>query len=125
MKGYKILYNEETGSFYSKEFAMINESDFSHEPETNVYDYRNTHIIFEELNIELVEGLNQEIKDGELEVIKCKDCGNFFLIDKDEKEWYTNKGLNIPKRCGICRDNRKEETSNDYRISISLQRKDK
>ncbi len=40
----------------------------------------------------------------------CEDCGNDFVFTAGEQEFYQEKGFeNEPKRCGDCRNKRKEE----------------
>lgn len=37
------------------------------------------------------------------QTIKCKDCGNEFVLTVAEQEWYERKGMkNLPKRCKGC-----------------------
>ena len=38
---------------------------------------------------------------------KCKDCGEEFYMDFNEVHFFQEKGLNLPKRCKVCRDKRK------------------
>lgn len=42
---------------------------------------------------------NKKIK---VETIKCIDCGNEFLFSDDERIWYEEHELDIPKRCNSC-----------------------
>lgn len=48
--------------------------------------------------IEAIDSLNEDI-------VKCKECGKYFLIQYNERLWYTQRGLSIPKRCPRCRKN--------------------
>ena len=43
------------------------------------------------------------------DIIRCKDCGNYFLLGHNEKCWYAAKGLVAPKRCPSCRKSKKKE----------------
>ncbi|WP_346874221.1 zinc-ribbon domain containing protein [Clostridium sp. UBA5988] len=36
-------------------------------------------------------------------VIKCKNCGEDFVITKKEQEFYEEKEFELPKRCYNCR----------------------
>ena len=36
----------------------------------------------------------------------CKDCGAAFIISEKENQYFTGKGLVLPKRCVICREYR-------------------
>ena len=42
------------------------------------------------------------------DIIRCKDCGNYFLLGHNEKCWYADKGLIAPKRCPSCRKSKKK-----------------
>ena len=43
----------------------------------------------------------------------CKDCGEPFVMEKKEIEWYENKkGFEQPKRCLKCRKKRR-----DYKVN--------
>ncbi len=41
--------------------------------------------------------------------ITCRDCGDSFTISQGEREYFTSKGLSLPKRCSACRKNRSSE----------------
>jgi hypothetical protein len=45
--------------------------------------------------------------DAPLIVRKCRDCGETYFIYKSEKEFYSDKGLSLPKRCKSCRCKKK------------------
>ena len=34
----------------------------------------------------------------------CVQCGNSFYITDKEMEWYTDRGLYVPRRCPLCRE---------------------
>lgn len=34
----------------------------------------------------------------------CLQCGNTFYMTDTEMEWYTARGMHIPKRCPVCRE---------------------
>ena len=40
---------------------------------------------------------------------KCKDCDKEFYMTYREVHFYKDKGLNLPKRCKVCRDKRKTQ----------------
>lgn len=43
----------------------------------------------------------------------CQDCGNEFVFNAGEQEFYKEKGLdNEPKRCKECRNRRKATRTN-------------
>lgn len=40
--------------------------------------------------------------------VKCKDCGDNFVITADDQKWYAEKGFKEPKRCKSCRALRRQ-----------------
>lgn len=40
--------------------------------------------------------------------IKCKECGDNFVITVDDQKWYAEKGFKAPKRCKSCRALRRQ-----------------
>ncbi len=46
---------------------------------------------------------NIKVAEGSVVVVKCRECGLYFLVTKTDVEWYENKGLDAPKRCMCCR----------------------
>lgn len=38
-----------------------------------------------------------------LEIRNCKDCGQSFTLTKDNIQFYSQKKLELPKRCIPCR----------------------
>jgi CxxC-x17-CxxC domain-containing protein len=47
---------------------------------------------------------NQEFEDVQLE---CADCGQPFIFSAEDQEFYAQKRYSTPKRCPVCRANRK------------------
>ena len=42
-------------------------------------------------------------------VMKCKQCGKYYILAQSTIEWYDENGLDTPKRCKACRmKNRKK-----------------
>ena len=41
--------------------------------------------------------------------IKCQDCGTEFIFSVAEQTFYEEKGFTQPKRCRLCRKNRKDK----------------
>ncbi|MFA5064944.1 MAG: zinc-ribbon domain containing protein [Dehalococcoidia bacterium] len=37
----------------------------------------------------------------------CADCGHPFIITVSEERFYISKGMPLPKRCSLCRAQRK------------------
>lgn len=51
----------------------------------------------------------------------CKDCGSVFTITDGELNFYKDRGLQIPKRCGECRGERKKSNNKDKKnIEINV-----
>lgn len=38
----------------------------------------------------------------------CKECGMTFSIKEEEKKWFLNRGMALPKRCRDCRAHRRQ-----------------
>lgn len=39
----------------------------------------------------------------------CKECGMTFGIKKEEKKWFLDRGMALPKRCRDCRGYRRQK----------------
>ncbi|ONI42914.1 hypothetical protein AN640_06970 [Candidatus Epulonipiscium fishelsonii] len=50
--------------------------------------------------------------------INCIECGAYFEITNNEWDYFSKKGLDVPKRCPNCREARKNSTYN-YSINSS------
>ena len=63
------------------------------------------------LDDNMVEDAQAEINKiiKEYRPVCCKDCGRIFILPDYEAEWYTRKGLTLPKRCKPCRNKRAEQ----------------
>jgi len=107
MKAYKEYFNEETKKFDYIEYDVKSEFDFDHEPETNFYDALNGHNCHKESQINGIEKLNAKLESGEIRVLKCKDCGIYFILPQEEAAWFEDRGMALPKRCIGCRNKRK------------------
>ncbi len=112
MKAYKEYFDEENNKFTLFEFEVAGEKDFSKEPVTNLADNENCHFCNAKLAHDAVENLNVKIASGEITVIKCKDCGKFFVLGNSERDWYLSKNYAIPKRCYSCRKIKKQNAQN-------------
>jgi hypothetical protein len=42
------------------------------------------------------------------EMIRCKDCGEEFVLSANERRWFEGRGLQLPKRCVPCRQDKRE-----------------
>lgn len=47
------------------------------------------------------------------DVVRCKDCGEYFLLSKSHREYYLGRGLLVPKRCSSCRLSRREQKAKE------------
>lgn len=47
---------------------------------------------------------NQTFQDQQ---VQCLDCGDEFVFSAEDQEFYHQKRYSTPKRCPICRANRK------------------
>ena len=61
----------------------------------------------------------------EEKIIKCKDCGISFPLSVKRQEWYLAKGWTLPKRCAVCREERRKvehiiSTISDYNFYSSM-----
>lgn len=50
--------------------------------------------------------LNQNYEDQQLQ---CVECGQYFSFSAEDQEFYQSKGYSSPKRCPVCRQNRKAQ----------------
>lgn len=50
------------------------------------------------------------------EALYCVDCGNMFILESGEIDFYNRKGLSKPRRCKGCRADRKnpEKAKKEY-----------
>lgn len=64
-----------------------------------------------------VKESNEHLKTSEADMVddkdfvikKCKDCGEYYLINKSEYDWYKEKDYVAPNRCYSCRSKRRKE----------------
>ena len=48
-------------------------------------------------------------ESGEAEEIICVDCGGQYELTEENKKFFLDKGLMLPKRCKECRAKRKAQ----------------
>lgn len=54
--------------------------------------------------------------------VKCRECGNEFIIDADEAKWYEEKEYVLPQRCSECRKKRRiERKANRHKRRSALE----
>lgn len=46
------------------------------------------------------------------QIVKCVDCGAGFILTSGERQFYVDRGLNLPKRCPECRGRRRKGVAN-------------
>lgn len=89
------------------------------------YDFWNIHDLFRDSDVSSsinqrankiyiyadsnINNANEAINSINEDIVKCKECGKYFLIQYNERIWYTQRGLSIPKRCPHCRKTRNKE----------------
>jgi hypothetical protein len=54
------------------------------------------------------EEAEANIADCKATFLICKDCQEIFMLSVNEKAWFAKKDLTPPKRCSICRDEKKK-----------------
>ena len=104
MKGYKIYFDEETEKF-------CHESDLSEVGKEGDKTTRDgLYPIWSDTLAHArtaVNSLNDDVESGRISMIRCKTCGNRFILTLDEVTWFENRGLKAPVRCPSCRKKRK------------------
>ena len=63
---------------------------------------------------ELTLIMNNWIAKGQCTIRKCKTCGLYFFIGRDEEDWFKHKGFDLPKSCQFCRDNKRQAAKSIY-----------
>ena len=102
MEGYYVAWDPDRSKFVVSEYCNF------------VYDYVNPYqCLNQKAANDLAEYFNLKYEfwttttDPWNPVLKCADCLRFFYLDRNEKYWYLNRGLCIPKRCPVCRQKRR------------------
>lgn len=99
MRGYKVYFDGE-------KFAV--ESELS-EVERTPYDSPVSWCANFELAFMAARDQNELIREGHWKIQACKDCGEYFVLSHPEMEWFTMRGMAVPRRCMACRKERKNE----------------
>ncbi len=50
----------------------------------------------------------RQTKENPDQIIKCIDCDSGFILTSGERQFYSDRGLNLPKRCPQCRARRRQ-----------------
>lgn len=108
MKAYKVYYDKITDSFREMEFDVRCESDFTNDPESNIAGFNDQHNCDHASVLCSLNKWNEELANGHISVQKCKDCGCFFIMTVNERQWFENRDLALPKRCMSCRRKRRQ-----------------
>jgi len=48
----------------------------------------------------------------------CRECGAVFTMTAKDMDWFVAHGLQIPKRCEPCRQERRREALRDKPLAI-------
>lgn len=101
---YKLKWNEEL-----KVFTVISyEKGDEKEPKSNLVGENDGSVITNSQVANLLSmAATTLVADGEITVEKCKECGLYFTVSKEDESWYSQRGLEPPKRCYCCRQYRK------------------
>ncbi|HUW45610.1 MAG TPA: zinc-ribbon domain containing protein [Dehalococcoidia bacterium] len=51
---------------------------------------------------------NPQRENPDDQIIKCCDCGAGFILTVGERQFYSDRKLNLPKRCSECRRKRRQ-----------------
>lgn len=43
------------------------------------------------------------VAEGKISVHRCRSCGLYFTISKEDEGWFTNHELGVPRKCYCCR----------------------
>ena len=54
-------------------------------------------------------------KDVDIDLV-CEDCKNPFEYTAGEQKWYARYNLVLPKRCKLCREERKKKTTKSVEV---------
>ena len=44
------------------------------------------------------------------QIVNCVDCGAGFILTSGERQFYSDRKLNLPKRCPECRRKRRQRS---------------
>lgn len=101
ISGFKIYYDEVTKRFDIEDVKSL--------PTDVPLDSPISWNAFYDTGITAMQTMNHKLENGEIFVVKCRDCNNLFVQTKDEREWFLSNNLQIPKRCEKCRSARKNK----------------
>lgn len=108
MKAYKYYYNEEKKEINLVEYHVDDMYDFDHEPDVNLSDIPGHFVNYKDALNGVFE-VNEKLRNRTCKLLKCKDCGKYFIMSDSEEYWFTSRDMTPPKRCINCRNKRKKE----------------
>ena len=107
MKIWYLYYNEETKQIdYAEHY--IQSISASLKTPSNIDEFRCQCYTEEEHAINGATKCNEDLNSFTLLIHKCKDCGIYFFTTADEEIWFKAHKLSVPKRCEVCRRNRRK-----------------
>lgn len=107
MKGYRESWDDTNKKFVLEEFELKNQYDNDSLTSGNLSDMRNSYYELKESAENAVAMSNTKLNTGAFHVLKCKDCGKFFILPQSEIEWFEQRSMVPPKRCSFCRGKKK------------------
>ena len=101
MKAYRVYYDKADKKWKYENFL-------SEVGDTTDFQYWNTTLSGAEAicirnNKDFVEDIKDMSSDDHYTICTCKDCKEDYILTSGEYAWFSNSGLNIPKRCPKCR----------------------
>jgi len=108
---YKEYWDEKSQEVKFKEIEVADKNDPA-TIESNCTEFINAYYTDKASAENGVARFNKDIKAEKFFIKKCKECGIFFVISADEKQWYEDRGMQLPKRCEKCRKKRKVDKTN-------------
>lgn len=107
MKCVKIYYNGNEFVF-DKELIDLPMKDPKDPTIHFAENEKNAEQITNKLNMELKKSIDELVEWNDFVIKKCKNCGEYYIITKDEADWFKDKGFSLPVRCLDCRRERKK-----------------
>jgi len=94
--------------FNGKEFFVSEKEDFDFvTDECSLEECCEGFVMLYSVCESLAKEANDAVKNSDIFVYKCRDCGEWYCVTKREKDWYADRGLFIPRRCYSCRYERR------------------
>lgn len=100
---YKLNWNEEENKFE----VLSYERDAESEPKSNIVGQNDgifsSHLENPQIANLMTMAATTLLAEGSISMNKCRECGCYFTVSKEEADWYISKELGVPKRCYSCR----------------------